>query len=238
MQTALFKTNLRCDSCVQKIGAYLDKEGWISQWKVDIESPDKILTVTAISIDSTRVQTLVSKAGYEATVYDSTHKSSDVANPSAETYFPLILIFLYLVGGVLLVELQNQSWHIHGMMSNFMGGFFIIFSFFKILNLKGFAEAYSSYDLIAKRWNSYSYVYPFIELALGIGYLLNISSLWLNTATIFVMSVSSLGVIKSLMEKRQIKCACLGTIFNLPMSSVTLIEDLLMVAMAALMIFV
>src|SRR5687767_11452234 len=114
-------------------------------------------------------------------------------------------------------------------MNLFMAGFFITFSFFKFLNLEGFKNSYSSYDLLAKRFPAYGYVYPFIELALGIAYLTSFNPLLTNAATVALMGFSSIGVIQSVLDKRQIQCACLGTVFNLPMSTVTVVEDLLMV---------
>ena len=57
-----------------------------------------------------------------------------------------------------------------------------------------------------------------------------------NIATLVVMGVSTLGVVRSLVKKQKIRCACLGTVFNLPMSVVTLVEDLLMVGMSTAML--
>jgi hypothetical protein len=122
------------------------------------------------------------------------------------------------------------------MMRSFMAGFFLVFSFFKFLDIKGFANSYASYDLLAKRWMGWGYVYPFVELALGIAYLVDFDPFITNLATILVMGFSSIGVIQSVMNKRTIQCACLGTVFNLPMSTVTIIEDLLMVGMALWML--
>ena len=75
-----------------------------------------------------------------------------------------------------------------------------------------------------------------VELALGVLYLLNIAPVLTSITTFVVLGVSSIGVIKSNLDKRKIKCACLGDVFNLPMSTVTIVEDLAMVAMAALML--
>ena len=86
---------------------------------------------------------------------------------------------------------------------------------------------------MARRFPAYGYVYPFIELALGAGYIAGFQPIVVNTITLVVMVVSSIGVIQSVFQKRQIRCACLGTVFNLPMSTVTLVEDGLMIAMAA-----
>jgi hypothetical protein len=113
-----------------------------------------------------------------------------------------------------------------------MGGFFLVFSSFKLLNLKGFVESYVAYDILAKRYRVYARLYPFIELALGIGYLSNVASRTVNSLTFVLMAFSSLGVYQALREKKKLQCACLGTFFKLPMTYVTLFEDGLMAAMA------
>ena len=106
----------------------------------------------------------------------------------------------------------------------------------KILNVTAFADAYMSYDVVARKFRAYGFIYPFIELALGAAYLVNFQPFAINLVTLIVMGVSSIGVIQSLLNKRKIRCACLGTVFNLPMSVITLVEDGLMVAMAAAML--
>ncbi len=118
-----------------------------------------------------------------------------------------------------------------------MGAFFLAFSFFKLLDLPGFADNYRSYDVVAKRVPAHGYVYPFIELLLSFAYVTALQPFVTNLATLLVMSVSSVGVIQSLRSRRKIRCACLGTVFNLPMSTVTLVEGGLIVAMAGLAIF-
>jgi hypothetical protein len=72
--------------------------------------------------------------------------------------------------------------------------------------------------------------------ALGIAYVVQFNPLVTNWVTLILMSVSSIGVVQSLLNKRKIQCACLGAVFNLPMSKVTLIEDALMAGMALVMI--
>jgi hypothetical protein len=121
-------------------------------------------------------------------------------------------------------------------MNHFMAGFFLVFSFFKLLDIKGFASSYSMYDLLAMKVPAYGFAYPFIELGLGIAYLTGFNPQLTNIITIVVMGFSSIGVILSVMNKQKIQCACLGAVFNLPMSTVTIIEDLLMVGMAGFMV--
>lgn len=153
-----------------------------------------------------------------------------------KTYRPLILIFFYIAGGVWASALTSGDYSMPTLMNHFMGGFFLVFSFFKMLNLRGFAESYQSYDVVARAIPAYGYVYPFIELALGTLYLMNVAPFATNVATIVVMGVSSIGVLRALLRKQKIRCACLGTFFDLPMTSVTLFEDLLMAAMAGVML--
>jgi cation transport ATPase len=165
----------------------------------------------------------------------------DVPKTWFETYRPLLLIFSFITGVSIIkafhsniFEAAHFSW-MH-FMNNFMAGFFIVFSFFKLLNLKAFAESYAMYDLLAMKIPVYGLVYPFIELGLGIAYLIHYQPFTTNLVTVIVMGFSSIGVILSVLDKRKIRCACLGSVFNLPMSTVTIIEDLLMVVMAALML--
>jgi hypothetical protein len=120
-------------------------------------------------------------------------------------------------------------------MNHFMAGFFLVFSFFKLLNLKGFAESYSMYDIVAKKWSAWGYIYAFTELALGAAFLTGFNPILTNIVTFTVMTVSIIGVLQSVLNKRKIKCACLGDVFNLPMSTITIIEDALMIGMSGIM---
>jgi copper chaperone CopZ len=239
--TRQFKTNLSCGNCVAAIKPQLDIEPGIARWNVDLSSADKTLTVEG-DASAESVKAAVARGGFQ--VLGELGNSSpaavtphhDVA-PVAATYYPLLLLGAFLVGIVALVELRAGSFAWDRAMGNFMGAFFIAFSFFKLLDLQGFAYSYSSYDVVARRVPAYGYVYPFIELLLGVAYVTSFQPFATNLVTLVVMGVSSIGVIQSLINKRKIRCACLGTVFNLPMSSVTLVEDGLMVAMAAIAIF-
>lgn len=154
-----------------------------------------------------------------------------------ETYKPILLIFFYITLTTVLIQINNQHFDLMQWMRHFMAAFFLVFSFFKLLNLKGFAESYAMYDILARRFPSWAYIYAFIELALGIGYLIDFNPIVINTVSFFVMSISIIGVLKTVLNKQQIQCACLGDVFHLPMSIVTIIEDALMIIMAAFMLF-
>ena len=137
------------------------------------------------------------------------------------TYSPLLLIVAYILSGSLLVQIGMDGLAGVTMMETmryFMAGFFLVFSFFKLLDINAFANAYSGYDLLARRWRGWGLIYPFVELALGMAYLANFNPVFTHWATIIVMGFSAIGVIKAVASKTQIQCACLGTVFKLPMS--------------------
>jgi hypothetical protein len=157
---------------------------------------------------------------------------------SKESLYPLFLIVAYIAGTTALVAMASGDRSLHALMRHFMAGFFLVFSFFKLLDLRGFSDAYRSYDVVARAVPVWGFVYPFVELALGIAYVLNLAPLATNLATLIFMLVGAVGVLKSLLNKRAIRCACLGTALNLPMTTITLVEDLGMAAMAAVMLLI
>lgn len=167
------------------------------------------------------------------------HHEGHVHSPggtSVSDYLPLAIVFTYIVGGTALLAALTGHRNISSAMTYFMGLFFIFFSLFKVLDLPGFADGYRTYDLIAKRIKAYGYVYPFIELGLGVLYLLKVDTALLHAVTLVVMLVSAAGVARSLMKKQQIYCACLGNILKVPLSTISLWEDLLMALMALIML--
>jgi len=154
----------------------------------------------------------------------------------AESLTPLFIVGGYILGGVFLRAAVSDNFSLHTLMNNSMGGFFILFSLFKMLDLSGFADGYSTYDVVAKHSRAYALAYPFIELVLGILYFTSLAPFATNLITLILMIIGSIGVVKVLMEKRTIQCACLGTALKLPMTKVTLIEDALMGLMALVML--
>lgn len=152
-----------------------------------------------------------------------------------KNFLPLIIIILIIVGLTAFLQLFH-GWGIHEIMYDFMGLFFVVFSLFKIINIRKFAEAYSMYDIIAKRSWLYAYLYPFIELTLGIMYLTRFQLFFANLITFVLMVIGSIGVGYELYQKKEIVCACLGAVFKIPMTYVTLAEDVIMGLMALYMI--
>jgi len=146
-------------------------------------------------------------------------------------FTPLVIIFSLIILFTLIRQ-YFTGFNLENAMNDFMAGFFIIFSAFKLLNWKGFADAYTTYDLLAMRSRAYAYLYPLIEMALGLSYLFRYQLGVANWITLAVMGISSIGVARALRDKKQIPCACLGVVFKIPMTYVTFIEDVVMVVMA------
>lgn len=151
-------------------------------------------------------------------------------------FTPLIIIF-FLITTFTITKQIYSGWNLMNAMRDFMGSFFIIFGSFKLINWKGFVESYQMYDIIAQRSTLYAYAYPLIEIALGIAYFTQWQPTATNLITLFIMVISAYGVALELQKDRPIPCACLGVVFKLPMTYVTLLEDLLMAFMALVMLF-
>ena len=228
-------TGMTCTSCAAKVTARLLEHPDIATAEVSVSPPLARITTRAALSNEAVDEWLRPLGKYHVPLIDSAAPAGTTATPlpakSAQTYRPLIVLLAYLL---VTTAVMAETFDVMGAMNLFMGGFFVAFSFFKMLDLRGFADAYRSYDLVAKAVPSYGYVYPFIELALGLGYLSRNHEIMpaVNAATALVMAVSLAGVLRAVLSKQAIRCACLGTVFNLPMSTVTIIEDGLMLAMA------
>lgn len=239
-------SGMTCQSCVSKVQETLSNVEDIKEVNVQLHYPQATI-VTDNDLDLTSLNRFLANTGNYAISENEIKKElppmpeikplTSLAPISIKTYQPLILIVSFIAGVSLLSQFPFSSFSAMTWMRHFMAGFFIVFSFFKLLNLKGFANSYRMYDIIAAKWNGWGYIYPFVELALGILYLTNLYPLETNITTAIILVISSIGVIESNLNKRKIKCACLGDVFNLPMSTVTIVEDLTMVVMSLLMIF-
>jgi hypothetical protein len=231
METRIFQTNLKCASCVAKLAPVLDSDPRVASWSASVNDQHKLLTISGKDVGLDFAKSALRKAGFE--VLDEIGGTVEpLVSPWYKTYFPVLLILAYLVVFVAVSQVNagDSSWM--KAMRNFMGAFFVAFSFFKLLDLPRFADAYAAYDIAAMRLRAYGYAYPFIELGLGVAYLAAFGGLVTDIITFAVMSLSTVGVVRSILKKQTIRCACLGTVFNLPMSKITLVEDLSMVAMA------
>ena len=244
-------TGMTCTGCQAKVQSLLVKTPGIKNVIIDLANSEAKIEMDNHVATSTLQSALKDYPKYQLTenkpVFISPSLVSQIPINSGEkgsgdktslinTYKPILLIFAYIFGITLLIEYINHEFVSMRWLNHFMAGFFLVFSFFKLLNLKGFAESYAMYDIVAKKWNAWGYVYPVMELALGLAFLTGFIPILTNWVTFVVMTISIIGVLQSVMNKRKIKCACLGDVFNLPMSTITIIEDALMIGMSAVML--
>lgn len=231
-------TGMTCGGCVAKVKAQIESLPQVLNTTVQLQEPHAIINSTSEIPESTLQEVLSEKGNYRITKIEKVKSQVELELPEIKvsTYKPLILIISFILGGSILSLYPFNDFSGEDLMRHFMAGFFIVFSFFKLLNIKGFSDSYAMYDIVAAEWKGWGLIYPFVELGLGVMYWINFEPQITNWVTIVVLGVSSIGVIKSNLDKKKIKCACLGDVFNLPMSTVTIVEDLLMVGMAAYML--
>ncbi|MHA3789402.1 heavy-metal-associated domain-containing protein [Flavobacterium hauense] len=239
-------SGMTCDGCIAKVSYLLKQIPDVTDVKIDLENSEADVTM------SKHIQTEnLQYALKDYPKYQLTEAGNNPSKPDknifgeqseenknwATTYKPILLIFGYITVISSISSLWSGSFEIMTFMRVFMAGFFLVFSFFKMLDLQGFANSYAMYDIVAKKIPVWGYIYAFLELALGLAFALDFEPVFTNAFTAILMSVSLIGVLQSVLNKKKIQCACLGAVFNLPMSTVTIIEDGLMIAMSVGMLF-
>lgn len=223
---------MHCSACIEKIKTALSPHYEIASITLN---PPLLKILSHAEPALSEMNQYISKAGKYSLqpVSEGSPEKLD-AITGWRLYYPIFLIAGYITGVALINNITWPTIEWNGFMHQFMAGFFLVFSAFKLLDIQGFAEGYATYDLLAKRWHNYGYIYPFLELSLAILYLTQWFPSETLIATILLMGFSTIGVINSLLKKQKIQCACLGTFIKVPLSSITLIEDLTMVIMAIL----
>jgi glutaredoxin len=165
------------------------------------------------------------------------HFGKAVPDPKATTYRPVAALFAmtalmamavsYAVDGTPLT-VRAAEW--------FIGFSMAVLALLKLQNVESFATMFLNYDLLAKRWVPYSYIYPFAE---GLAGILMISGAltWLSVPiALFIGMIGAVSVFKAVyIDKRDLKCACVGGASNVPLGFVSLTENVMMVAMAVWM---
>lgn len=227
---------MTCQGCKAGVTNALKQVHGISSVDVNLEHKSATLVMER-HIQLRELQNAIS-AKYTISSTDEEMPMNTVSSESEMTKLqqlkPLFLILFYIT--VASILLHRQDWNISEMMIDFMGLFFIVFSFFKMLDVRGFASSFSMYDPIAKVFPSYALVYPFVETILGIMLLMRFNVTVALIATIIILGFTTYGVTKTLLSKRTIKCACLGTALDLPMTEATFIENAIMIVMSVLML--
>lgn len=228
-------TGMTCGNCEAKVKSSLLSLTDVTGVEVSKVSNTATITMSKHIALSDLQNAIGAESKYKISAINH-NETAEQAKSWFETYKPILLIFAYITAISLFIQFSNNYFDFMQWMRHFMAGFFLIFSFFKMLDLKSFAESYAMYDVVAKRFSAWGYIYAFTELGLGLAFIINFNPLITNAATFAVMSVSIIGVLQSVWNKQKIQCACLGAVFNLPMSTVTIIEDALMIIMSGAMI--
>jgi glutaredoxin len=166
------------------------------------------------------------------------HFGARVRDPKALTYTPVITVFAVAA----LMALAASQAAFHTPLTVQAAEWFVAFSMsllamLKLRDVETFSTMFLNYDLLARRWVPYGYVYPFAELAAGVLMAAGVLT-WLSAPLgLFIGGIGAVSVFKAVyLDKRKLKCACVGGDSNVPLGFVSLTENLMMVAMAAWML--
>jgi len=143
-------------------------------------------------------------------------------------YLPLIYIYLLtaLLTGISFIYFVFSF---KSLIFIFLGIFSVMLSLLKIIRIRDFVEAFSEYDFISQKFKIYAYIFPFLELFLGISFLLIIENILLEFLCLALFILNFYSVALALRKRRKFVCACLGDLIKLPLSYVSLIENLTMI---------
>jgi len=226
---------MTCNGCRAGVERDLKAITGVQEVVVSLEKGEAVLT-TASSIPLSQLQQGLAEK-YTITKKEETNVfaiSKEVQTSKWVQLRPLFLIFGYIT--VASIAMHYKEWNGRDAMLDFMGLFYIVFSFFKFLDLKGFVMSFRMYDPLAKRVAIYGWIYPFIELTLGVLFLVRMFVPTALVATLVILGITTIGVTRSLLSKQEIQCACLGTALKLPMTEATFIENAVMIVMAIIML--
>ncbi|WP_250434784.1 heavy metal translocating P-type ATPase [Hanstruepera flava] len=231
-------TGMTCNSCKSKVEEALQSLDHVENVMVNLETSKVTITMDKHISTEKLQQVLPEKYSIskkeERNVFESPNSVSEIGKSELRQLFPLFLIFGYIILASFLLNNNPIDWS--GFMLDFMGLFYIVFSFFKLLDLKGFPESFRMYDPLAKAIPVYGWIYPFIEVALGLMFLMRFQVPLALVITLVILGITTIGVTKTLLDKKSIQCACLGTALKLPMTKATFIENSIMIVMAVIML--
>ena len=234
-------TGMTCGSCKASVEKSLRSIDNVTNVEVNLEKGEAEVTMSSHVATETLKKALPEK--YTLSEKEVKNIFASTSTPSFEMeqeksklqqLKPLLLIIFYIATASVLLHYKDWSWS--AFMLDFMGLFYIVFSFFKMLDLKGFPESFKMYDPLAKKVPAYGWIYPFIETALGLMFLMRFKVEIALIITLVVLGITTVGVTKTLLDKKSIRCACLGTALKLPMTEATFIENAIMIVMAILML--
>ena len=144
----------------------------------------------------------------------------------------IVLIILAFLKGYYFSVTQSLAMDV---MINSMGAFFGVFGIFQLLGYKNFVDVFPKYDPIAKTIPIYGKIYPILSIVIGILYFLNLFSPWRDILVAIITTIAFIGIgiiIYSGKEEQKVHCVCLGNVIKLPISSITVLENLVMSIMS------
>ena len=158
----------------------------------------------------------------------------DVSGDEKVTYRPIIAIFsvaffmavavTYLMAGPLLSM---------ALVERFVAISMCILAIQKLQDLKSFSGRFLGYDLLARKWVPYAYIYPFIEVSAGVLMLAGLSLYLPALSALFIGTIGAVSVYKAVyIDKRELKCACVGGDANVPLGAISLTENLMMMGIS------
>ncbi|MEK9612911.1 MAG: heavy-metal-associated domain-containing protein [Flavobacteriaceae bacterium] len=223
---------MTCEGCQKTVSSKIGTLDEVQSVEVSLEDSLALIKTESILSSDDISKVLGSKYKVQNTAF---LEDSPVEKSKLRQLVPLLLIFTYLVVGTLFFALELQATPQKTMLI-FMGLFFIVFSFFKFLDYRGFPASFANYDPLAQKSLLYAKIYPFLETLLGIAFLLEWQLQLTLVVTLVLLSLTAYGVLRALLKKSTIECACLGTALKLPMTEATLIENSIMIVMASILL--
>tara|TARA_B100001142_G_scaffold308905_1_gene340892 strand:+ start:691 stop:1419 length:729 start_codon:yes stop_codon:yes gene_type:complete len=228
---------MTCDDCVQTIKTKLELENEITEVNISL-SESKLTVISNKNYEPEDLNKIIKNVG---NYYIENNKSNKYKQGNLidyiKTYKPILLALFFVVLLAVISSIE-RSFSYKEFFRLYMGYFFIIFSFLKLQNIKQFALSFSKYDPISQKFFKFGIIYPFLELLLGILFILNFLGLTINILTIIIFIPQTIGVIIKLKNNEKISCACVGTSTEIPISNLTILENIIMCLMAIYMIAV
>jgi glutaredoxin len=160
-----------------------------------------------------------------------------VVDPKATSYRPVIVLFAMTAPAALAASYAVSKQPITALaLQWFIAYSVVVLALLKLQNVEAFSAMFLNYDLLAKRWIPYGYVYPYAE---GVAGILMISGAlkWISVpVALFIGTIGAISVFKAVyIDKRELKCACVGGSSNVPLGFISLTENLMMIGMAVWM---
>ena len=233
---AVFKINgMTCQGCADTIEKGLRGNSSINMAIVSLENNE--LTIESNQhLSSEQIDSIISSFGNYSVAKDNPSLFAKIIT-HLESKKPILLALLVVAVSSLSLQTAYGTFDLNNWFTTYMGIFFIVFSFLKLLNVKGFSITFSRYDIFAKRVPGFAVSYPFLEFLLGVSFLTQPILIVSNIITLIFMTSQSIGVMNVLKNKQIIQCACMGSSINLSISYITLLENIVMILMAGYMIY-